>query len=114
MSRSTASSVGMRGEEVDDRLGELPGELHLPNGLGGLRPSHTTALLAAWRARLLPWWPAAAILVAEVCARAVPGGFGLLIWSAALCALSYVLDRAGPRIETDADAESSSRRRQPA
>jgi hypothetical protein len=104
MSRSTASSVGMRGEEVDDRLGELPGELHLPNGLGGLRPSPTTALLAAWRARLLPWWPAAAILVAEVCARAVPGGFGLLIWSAALCALSYVLYRAVPRIETDADA----------
>jgi hypothetical protein len=40
--------------------------------------------------------------VAEVSARAVPGGIGLLIWSAALCALNYVLYRAVPRIGADA------------
>ena len=91
-------------DRVDDRLGELPGAIFVfVTGFVGYLLALPTALLAAWRARLLPWWPAAAILVAEVCARAVPGGFGLLIWSAALCALTYVLYRAVPRTEADAD-----------
>jgi hypothetical protein len=49
------------------------------------------ALLAAWRARLLTLWPAVAVAVGEVCAQAVPGGFGLLLWALALAAVTFVL-----------------------
>jgi hypothetical protein len=82
-------------DQVDDRLNELPGAIFLfVTGLLGHFLAMPTALLAAWRARLLPWWPAAVILAGEVLAQAVPGGIGLLIWSVALCALTYALYRA--------------------
>jgi hypothetical protein len=52
------------------------------------------ALLAAWRAGLMPWWPALAVAVGAIFARALPGGYGLLVWAAAMAALSYALHRA--------------------
>ena len=85
-------------EQVDDRLNELPGAtFFFVTGFLGYFLALPTALLAAWRARLLPWWPAAVIFAGEVSAQAVPDGIGLLIWSAALAALSYALYRAVAR-----------------
>jgi hypothetical protein len=81
-------------DRVDDRLSELPGATFVfATGFLGFFLALPTALLAAWRGRLLPWWPAAVIFAGEVSAQAVPGGIGLLIWSAALGALSYALYR---------------------
>ena len=85
-------------EQVDDRLNELPGAtFFFVTGFLGYFLALPTALFAAWRARLLPWWPAAVIFAGEVSAQAVPDGIGLLIWSAALAALSYALYRAVAR-----------------
>jgi hypothetical protein len=82
-------------DRVDDRLNELPGAtFFFATGFFGFFLALPTALLAAWRARFLPWWPAAVLFAGEICAQAVPDGLGLLIWSAALCALSYALYRA--------------------
>ena len=44
----------------------------------------------AWRARLLPWWPAFVILAGPIAAQAIPGGLGLLVWAGTLL-LGYVL-----------------------
>jgi len=60
-------------------------------GFGGFLLALPLALLAGWRARLLPLWPAIAVAVGEVCAQAVPDGFGLLLWALALAAVTYVL-----------------------
>jgi hypothetical protein len=82
-------------DRVDDRLNELPGAVFFfASGFFGFFLALPTALAAAWRARVLPWWPAAVIFAGELCAQAVPDGIGLLIWSAALGALSYALYRA--------------------
>jgi hypothetical protein len=62
-------------------------------GFGGFLLAFPLALLAAWRARLVPLWPAVALAVGELCAQAVPGGFGLLLWALALAAVTFVLRR---------------------
>jgi hypothetical protein len=49
------------------------------------------ALLAAWRAGLLHWWPALLVFAGQVSGQAVPDGFGLLIWAGTLVVLGYVL-----------------------
>ena len=51
------------------------------------------ALLAAWRAGRLPWWPALVVTAGQIAAQAVPGGYGLLLMAAALIALTYALRR---------------------
>jgi hypothetical protein len=81
-------------DAVDDRLQELPGAaVMFLTGFLGFTLSLPAALLAAWRARLLPWWPAVLLLAGPICAQAVPEGFGLLIWAATLLVLTYVLWR---------------------
>lgn len=79
-------------QTVNDRIEELPGAaIMFVTGFFGFLLALPTALLAAWRERLLPWWPAALVLVGSLCAQAVPNGYGLLIWAATLVALSAVL-----------------------
>lgn len=81
-------------QTVNDRIEELPGAMVMfVTGFGGFLLAFPLALLAAWRARLLPLWPAVAVAVGEVCAQAVPGGFGLLLWALALAAVTFVLRR---------------------
>jgi hypothetical protein len=79
-------------QAVADRLEELPGATFMfITGFFGFFLTLPLALLAAWRARLLPWWPALVVTVGEIAAQAVPGGFGLLLMAAALIALTYAL-----------------------
>jgi hypothetical protein len=79
---------------VDDRIQELPGAaIMFVTGYVGFLLTLPVALLAAWRARLLPWWPALVVLAGSVAAPAVPGGFGLLVWAGTLLVLGYVLWR---------------------
>jgi len=81
-------------DAVDDRLQELPGAaVMFITGFFGFLLALPTALVAAWRGGLLPWWPALLVLAGEVCAQAVPDGYGLLIWAGTLVALGYVLWR---------------------
>jgi hypothetical protein len=81
-------------DAVDDRIQELPGAIVMfLTGFLGFMLALPTALLAAWRARLLPWWPAPLLLAGSLCTQAVPDGYGLLIWAATLAVLSYVLWR---------------------
>jgi len=82
-------------EAVDDRLQELPGAtVMFLTGFLGFVLTLPTALLAGWRAGLIPWWPAVLLLAGAICAQAVPDGFGLLIWAGTLIVLSYVLWRS--------------------
>jgi hypothetical protein len=77
---------------VDDRIQELPGAaIMFLTGYLGFLLTLPVALLAAWRARLLPWWPAPLVLAGSLSAPAIPGGFGLLVWAGTLLALSYLL-----------------------
>jgi hypothetical protein len=79
-------------EAVDDRIQELPGAaIMFMTGFLGFLLTLPVALLAAWRARLLPWWPALVVLAGPIAAQAIPGGFGLLVWAGALLVLGYVL-----------------------
>ena len=81
-------------QAVNDRIEELPGALVMfITGFFGYVLALPVALAAAWRGALLPWWPAALVFVGAICAQAVPGGFGLLLWAATLAALAYVLWR---------------------
>ena len=81
-------------DAVDDRIQEPPGGGdHVPDRLPRFLLTLPVALLAAWRAGLLPWWPALVVLAGSVAARAIPGGFGLLVWAGALLVLGYVLWR---------------------
>ena len=80
-------------ESVDDRIQELPGAIMFVAGLPGFVLRASVALLAAWRAGLLPWWPALVVLAGSVAAQAIPGGFGLLVWAGTLLVLGYVLWR---------------------
>jgi hypothetical protein len=84
-------------QTVNDRLGELPGTIvFLLSTIVSATLALPTALFALFRAGRLPWWPAPAFLVAEVAARAVPGGIGLLVLAAALVVLGLWLPRALP------------------
>ena len=88
-------------DAVNDRIEELPGAaIMFLTGVLGFALTLPVALLAAWRARLLPWWPALVVFAGQVCAQAVPGGYGLLLFAAALVALGYVLWRMprGPAV----------------
>jgi hypothetical protein len=77
---------------VDDRIQELPGAaIMFVTGFFGFLLTLPVALLAAWRAGLLPWWPALVVLAGSVSAQAIPGGFGLLVWAGTLLVLGYVL-----------------------
>lgn len=79
-------------EAVDDRIQELPGAtVMFLTGFVGFALTLPVALLAAWRARLLSWWPAPLLLSGAICAQVVPDGFGLLIWAGTLVVLAYVL-----------------------
>lgn len=79
---------------VDDRIQELPGAAVLfLTGFAGFVLALPVALLAAWRAGLMPWWPALAVAVGAIFARALPGGYGLLVWAAAMAGLTYALAR---------------------
>jgi hypothetical protein len=79
-------------QAVNDRLGELTGAaVMFSTAFAGFILALPAALLAAWRGGLLPWWPALAVLVGAISARALPGGFGLLVWAAALAALTWIL-----------------------
>jgi hypothetical protein len=81
-------------QQVDDRLGELPGAAFMfLTAFLGFFLTLPVALLAAWRARLLPWWPALAITVASISTQPIPGGLGLLLLALALAALTYALRR---------------------
>lgn len=82
-------------QQVNDRLQELPGVMFMQiTALLGFLLALPTTLLAAWRAGVLPWWPAVAMLVGGLAAPAVPGGIGLLILAAILGAISFALNRA--------------------
>jgi hypothetical protein len=79
-------------DAVDDRIQELPGAaIMFLTGFLGFFFAMPIALLAAWRAGFLPWWPAVLILAGNVLAQAVPDGYGLLIWAGTLVVLGYVL-----------------------
>jgi hypothetical protein len=79
-------------DTVDDRLQELPGAIVMfVTGVFGFLLTLPVALLAAWRAGVLHWWPALLVFAGSVSAQAVPGGFGLLIWAGTLVVLGYVL-----------------------
>ena len=79
---------------VDDRIQELPGAaIMFVTGFLGFVLALPVALLAAWRAGSLPWWPALVVLAGSVAAQAIPGGFGLLVWAGTLLVLGYVLWR---------------------
>ncbi|HEV3408001.1 MAG TPA: hypothetical protein VG079_04865 [Gaiellaceae bacterium] len=79
-------------QAVTDRLEELPGATFMfVTGFFGFFLTLPLALLAAWRARLLPWWPALVVSAGQVAAQAIPGGFGLLLMAASLVALTYAL-----------------------
>ena len=81
-------------QRVNDRLAELPGMLLM--FLTAFLPfvlALPLVLTAAWRAGLLPWWPALLALVGWIAAQAVPGGIGLLIVGAVLIVLGYVVQR---------------------
>jgi hypothetical protein len=83
---------------VDDRIQELSGAaVMFLTGFAGFVLTLPVAMLAAWRAGLVSWWPAVVVLVGSVAARAVPGGFGLLVWAGALLVLSWVLLRFADR-----------------
>jgi hypothetical protein len=60
-------------------------------GFLGFALTLPVALLAAWRAGLLSWWPAPLLLGGMICAEVVPDGIGLLIWAGTLVVLGYVL-----------------------
>lgn len=81
-------------QRVSDRMEELTGVTVVAlTGFLGFMLTLPVALLAGWRARLLPWWPALVVLLGEVAAQLLPGGYGLLVWAAALVALAYALAR---------------------
>jgi hypothetical protein len=79
-------------DAVDDRIQDLPGAaIMFVTGFFGFVLTLPVALLAAWRAGLLHWWPALLVFAGEVSAQAVPDGLGLLIWAGTLIVLGYVL-----------------------
>jgi hypothetical protein len=81
-------------DTVNDRLEELPGAaVMFLTGVLGFLLALPVALLAAWRAGLLHWWPAALVFAGSIAAQAVPEGFGLLIWAGTLVVLGYILRR---------------------
>jgi hypothetical protein len=83
---------GRSWEAVDDRIQELPGAgIMFLTGILGFLLTLPVALLAAWRAGLLFWWPAPLLLAGVVCAQAFADGGGLLIWAGTLVVLGYVL-----------------------
>jgi hypothetical protein len=79
-------------DAVDDRIQDLPGAtVMFVTGFFGFVLTLPVALLAAWRAGLLHWWPALLIFAGSIAAQAVPDGFGLLIWAGTLVVLGYAL-----------------------
>jgi hypothetical protein len=79
-------------DAVDDRIQDLPGAtIMFVTGFFGFLLTLPVALLAAWRAGLLHWWPALLVFAGSLSAQAVPDGFGLLIWAATLVVLGYAL-----------------------
>jgi hypothetical protein len=94
-------------EQVDDRLQDLPGAaVMFLTGFLGFVLTLPVALLAAWRAGLLHWWPAVLVFAGSVSAQAVPDGFGILIWAGTLVVLGYILRR----LVTVADATDAGTR----
>jgi hypothetical protein len=95
-------------ETVDDRLQALPGaNVMFVTGYFGFVLALPVALLAAWRAGLLHWWPALLVFAGSVSAEAVPDGFGLLIWAGTLVVLGYVLRQVVVAAAHPADAATT-------
>jgi hypothetical protein len=81
-------------DAVDDRLEEQAGAtIMFVTGFFGFVLTLPVALLGAWRAGMVSWWPAALLLAGGICSQAVPDGLGLLIWAATVLVLSFVLWR---------------------
>lgn len=81
-------------QKVNDRLEELPGMILM--FMSAFIPfvlALPTAFLAAWRSKLLPWWPALLSISGAIAAQTVPGGAGLLVEAAVLIVLGFVLLR---------------------
>jgi hypothetical protein len=90
-------------QQVNDRLEELPGAtLLFLSAFLGFFLTLPVALLAAWRARLLPWWPALVVSAGAIATQPIPGGFGLLVLAAALAALTYALHHMDVRVASRA------------
>lgn len=88
-------------QRVNDRIEELPGAIVMfTTGFFGFALTLPIALLAAWRARMLPWWPAVATFAGQVAAEGIPAGIGLIVWAGTLVALSYALWRWFPNAES--------------
>ena len=78
--------------DVTDRIEELPGAtVMFLTGFVGFMLALPLALLAAWRGGFLPWWPLVVLVVGQFGGLIVPGGFGLLLWAAALVVIAYAL-----------------------
>lgn len=79
---------------VNSRLEALPGATVLfLSGFLGFTLALPTALLGAWRAGALPWWPAAAAFIGFVGGNLAPGAYGLFLLAASLVAISWALSR---------------------
>jgi hypothetical protein len=90
-------------QQVNDRLEELPGATFMfLTAFLGFFLTLPVALLAAWRARLLPWWLALVVTASAISTQAIPGGLGLLVLAAALAALTYALHRMEVRVASRA------------
>jgi hypothetical protein len=82
-------------QPVTDRIEELPGATVLfVTGFLGHVLCLPVVLLAAWRARLLPFWTFAVVTAGLLAGQAVsPFGSGLLLAALAMLALAYSLSR---------------------
>jgi hypothetical protein len=82
-------------ERVTDRIEELPGATVLfVTGFFAHLLCLPVALIAAWRAGLVPLWTPIVVAVGLVAAQAVqPFGSGLLLAAVSMVALAYALSR---------------------
>ena len=95
-------------QTVNHRLEALPGtSVFLVSTLVGATLAITTALLASSRAHLLPWWPALLFLLAEIGARALPGGIGLLFLALVVAGLTFALLRVDQRLGSETTGTST-------
>ena len=96
-------------QTVNDRVEELAGSTVMGlSGFLGFMLTLPVALLGAWRARLLPWWPALVVFAGEASAQFLPGGYGLLVWAGTLVVLAYVLVQLYSGRARPSSAEDSS------
>jgi hypothetical protein len=82
-------------DQINDRIEELPGATVLfVSGFFGHMLCLPVAILAAWRAGLMPLWTPIVVSIGIVLAQALqPFGSGLLILAVVMVALAYALWR---------------------